>query len=291
MADELYGLPRDEFTKARDERAKRAKSEGERDLAAAIGRLRRPTVAAWLVNQLARQQPERLVELAELGEAMRGAHANLDGAELRRLSGRRRELIAELTGLTRELGEPVSESVGRELEDTFAAALTTPEAARALARGRLASPKELADADKAADPGAVTWPSATPGATPAPKPAAAPRPAERPKEPPAARPATPSSTLLRARAELDRTESAVADAEDRHAAAQRAHDDAAAEETAAHQKVADLRAELVAAERAERDARLRARTARRDREDTDRALREALRRRAVAQDRLAALEP
>lgn len=288
MADELYGLPRDEFTRARDERAKHAKSEGERDLAAAIGRLRRPTVAAWLVNQLARQQPRRLGELAELGEAMRGAHANLDGAELRRLSGQRRELIAELTRLTRELGEPVSESVGRELEDVFATALTTPEAARMLARGRLASPKELAEADKAADPGAVTWPSATPGTTP--KPAAAPRPAERPKEPTAARPATPSSTLLRARADLDRTESAVADAQDRHAAAQQAHDDAAAQEKTAHRKVADLRAELVAAERAERDARLRARTARRDREDTDRALREALRRRAVAQDRLAALE-
>jgi hypothetical protein len=314
-AGALYALPRDEFTRARDDRAKRARADGELELAAAIGRLRRPTMSAWLVNQLARQRPERLDELAELGEALRGAHARLDGAQLRLLSARRREVVAALARLTRELGEragvAVSEAIGRELDDMFATALTTPGGARALASGRLSSAKELAAAAAEAEPGdadeagtaGVRWPSVRPGARPHPAPA---EPAGEPVRPaeratPAERPAPadraeetatrePGPALVRARREKDRTESAVAEAERRQAAARQAHDQAVAEETAAHQAVADRRAELIAAELAERDAHQRARAARRAREDTDRALRDALRRRAVADERLAALQ-
>ncbi|MBO0876782.1 MAG: hypothetical protein J2P19_25690, partial [Pseudonocardia sp.] len=250
----LYALPRDEFTRARDDLAKRARADGDRDLAAAIGRLRRPTVSAWLINQLARQRPERLEELAELGEALRDAHARLDGTRLRRLSVRRRELVATLARLTRELAEQagasVSETVGRELEDMLATALTSRGASRVLASGLLSSAKELADAGADAEPGGLSdpavagqrWPSVEPDARPrtapagpAAEPATPTEPTERP-EAPATR--EPSPALVRARQDLDRTESAVAKAEHRQAAAHRAYEQAAADETAAHKAVA-----------------------------------------------------
>lgn len=143
VADELYTLPRDEFTAARDERARQARSEGDRRLAAEIGRLRKPSTAAWLANQLAREQPDEIQGLVELGDALRRAHSELDGETLRRLSGQRRELVAALAGQARRLGQAeghrISEGVSRELEDTFTAALADPDAARLLAAGLLTS--------------------------------------------------------------------------------------------------------------------------------------------------------
>jgi hypothetical protein len=171
-ADALYALPRADFTPARDERVKEARSAGDKALAASIGKLRRPTVAAWLVNNLARQRPEEITGLAELGEQLRAAHEQLDGAALRRLSEQRRELINALTRTTRELGavggEEVSDTVSRELEGMFTSALTDPDAARALASGRLSSPKELASAST------LDWPATAPGARPQPGPSPAP---------------------------------------------------------------------------------------------------------------------
>jgi hypothetical protein len=173
-ADALYALPRDEFTAARDTRVAEARSSGDRALVTQLRRLRRPTVAAWLVNQLARRRPENLAALAALGESLRDAHQRLDGAELRRLSERRREVVTALgrdvRALGEEAGESVSDSVTRELEGMFAAALADPDVARALASGRLSSPREL---DEAAT---LDWPAVAPGARPRPAPASAPAP-------------------------------------------------------------------------------------------------------------------
>ena len=52
VADELYALTPAEFTAARDERARQVRAAGQRDEAAAIKKLARPTASAWLVNQL-----------------------------------------------------------------------------------------------------------------------------------------------------------------------------------------------------------------------------------------------
>ena len=338
-ADALYALPRDEFTPARDVRVREAKAAGDKPLASQLGKLRRPTVAAWLVNNLARRRPAELAELAALGETMRAAHQQLDGPALRRLSEQRRELVAALGRSVRELaeaaGEEVSDPVSRELEGMFATALADPAAARALASGRLSSPKELASA------ATLDWPAIAPGARPRPLPLRpAPEAGPAPKAGPAAgsapaagfapeavpaagsapeaeavavpagsapeatpargvdsspeaaatAPPAPTPALTRAREELERLATALADAEDRATAAQHDHDEAAAEEAAAHRAVADRRAELIAAEQAEQQARQRARAARRAREDTDRALRDAVRRHGVARDRLTALE-
>jgi hypothetical protein len=163
--DTLYGLARDEFTPGRDGLVKQAKAAGDRELATAIGKLRRPTVAAWVVNQLSRRRPDELAALTELGARLRTAHRELDGAALRELSVRRRELLAELQRTARDVaglaGVTVSDTVGRDLEEMFVAALTEEGSAMALVSGRLSSLKELADAG-------AGWPVTAPGARPRP---------------------------------------------------------------------------------------------------------------------------
>src|SRR4051812_28072853 len=70
-ADALYGLELSEFTPARTELVKRLKAEGERDRAAEIGKLRKPTVAAWVVNRVARESPADVAALLHAGAALR----------------------------------------------------------------------------------------------------------------------------------------------------------------------------------------------------------------------------
>src|SRR6516164_7323209 len=80
-AEELYALSPGDFTAARDERAAQARAAGDRDLAQAIGGLRRPVVSAWLVNQLAREAGDQVAELVALGESLRQAQQDLAGSE------------------------------------------------------------------------------------------------------------------------------------------------------------------------------------------------------------------
>ena len=52
VVDQLYGLPLEEFTKARDAEARRLRAEGDKDAAAAVKALEKPTKAAWAINQV-----------------------------------------------------------------------------------------------------------------------------------------------------------------------------------------------------------------------------------------------
>jgi hypothetical protein len=73
--DRLYGLPLEEFTRARDELARRIRQEGDGALAAEIKQLRKPTLPAWVVNQLARQRELDMQRLLKAGEQLAGAQA------------------------------------------------------------------------------------------------------------------------------------------------------------------------------------------------------------------------
>jgi hypothetical protein len=140
IAADLYGREPDEFVAVRDEYAKRARAAGNRQLAAAVGKLRRPTVGAWLVNLLSRERSDLVGELLALGEELRAAQRNLRGGEMRDLSQRRRRLIAQLK---REAAELVSRDYHRanlpltEVESTLGAALADPEVAELVRAGQL----------------------------------------------------------------------------------------------------------------------------------------------------------
>jgi hypothetical protein len=90
----LYALPRDEFIPARTELARRLKEAGRSDEAAQVAKLRKPTVSAWAVNQLARGEAKTLGELVEAGERLKKAQRS--GKDLRTAAAERRRLIDRL---------------------------------------------------------------------------------------------------------------------------------------------------------------------------------------------------
>src|SRR3954453_7843613 len=94
--DRLYGLPPDEFVGARDELAKQLRSEDRRGEAEQIKALRKPPVAAWLVNQVARERELDVRRRLEAAEALREAQRAGAGefAEARRDETRALERIA-----------------------------------------------------------------------------------------------------------------------------------------------------------------------------------------------------
>ncbi len=143
VADGLYALPPEQFTAARNARAQAAKAAGDKETAARIAALRKPTVLAWLVNLMVRELPDEIAGFLDLGDALREATATLSGPELRQLSGQRHRLVQALVRQARELarqaGYRTTEDVARGLEETLAAALTDPEVAEQLRTGRLTS--------------------------------------------------------------------------------------------------------------------------------------------------------
>jgi hypothetical protein len=132
VADRLYALTPADFTRARDQEARKADSE----VGAAIRRLRKPTTSAWLVNSLVRHHGADVDQLLALGSALREAQEALDGDELRTLSRRRRHVVGELAALASR-DDQVSDSVTREISATLEAALVDERAAAAVRSGRL----------------------------------------------------------------------------------------------------------------------------------------------------------
>jgi hypothetical protein len=160
-AEDLYALSPGDFTAARDERVAQARTSGNRDLARAIGALRRPTVSAWLVNQLVREAGDQVGELLALGESLRQAHQDLAGEQVRELSAQRRRLVAALVTEAKRLAERDGRVAGlqveREVEATLQAALADADAAAAVRAGCLASPLSYAGLGVGDEAGAVSW--------------------------------------------------------------------------------------------------------------------------------------
>ncbi|MDT7536887.1 MAG: hypothetical protein QOI82_472 [Actinomycetota bacterium] len=133
VADELYALPPEDFTAARAAAAK-----ADKTAAKDINALRKPTVGAWLVNTLARHEPDLLDELLALGPALAEAQAKGKGAELRELGEQRRQLVSAVTDQAFQAAdrEPTA-ALRSEVESTLEAALADPATADAVRTGRL----------------------------------------------------------------------------------------------------------------------------------------------------------
>lgn len=140
VADELYAGDPAEFVSVRNQRAKEAKAAGDPALAERIRALRKPTRAATILNR--RAGSRELEELARLGEDLRKAHSALAGADLRKLTRQRQELVNRILQDERSMSEPVA----REVEATLEAVVADPEVAALALAGRLST-----GADSAAD--------------------------------------------------------------------------------------------------------------------------------------------
>ncbi|MEV6252374.1 hypothetical protein AB0L97_03810 [Nocardia sp. NPDC051911] len=143
VARDLYGLAPADFVAARADRAAAAKQSGDKQLAAAIGKLRKPTLTAWAANLLSRAAPEDVAALLRLAAALAAAQRKLSAEQLRELTAQRQQLVnalAEKAGaLAAEHGHPVGENVVREIGQTLTAALADRDVADRLRAGTLAT--------------------------------------------------------------------------------------------------------------------------------------------------------
>lgn len=239
VATELYGLRPDEFTAARNDRAKTVAAD-DREVAARIRELRRPAPAAWLVNQLVRHRPDELEAILELGAEAREAQGRFDAAELAELGRQRRRLVSALAreagALAEELGSPVRTPVLDEVAQTLQAAMSDAAAADAVRTGRLVRALEAVGVE-------VDLSDAVAGG---PAPRSEPAREKRDGDAPGRLSAAASKRAAAAQA---RAERAVADAEERVAAASAALETVEArldESERTHRDLASRRDELEA---------------------------------------------
>ena len=149
VGEELYGLDPNDFVAARNDLVKRLKKEGDKTLAAEVATLKRPTPAAWAVNQLARRHRDDLEELVRLGAALRDAQdralAGDDPGDMRQAGRARRDAVARLAELADRLlverGGAAGAHAGEVTSTLEAASLDAGAGAEVLA-GRLSTELE-----------------------------------------------------------------------------------------------------------------------------------------------------
>ena len=136
--DRLYGLPLDGFVGARDDLAKQLRAEDRREEAEQVKALRKPPVAAWLVNQVARERELDVRRLLDAAEALRKAQAagSEEFAEARRDETHALERIA---GAAREIArrDGSGQAAVDKAMQTVRAAAASDEGRELLRRGRL----------------------------------------------------------------------------------------------------------------------------------------------------------
>jgi hypothetical protein len=240
-ATRLYAMPLDQFISTRKLLAAEARAAGERDVAREVGELRKPSVAAWLVNQLARLDPAPLAGLTSLGDRLRHAQSALRGADLRALARERStvldEAMARVSALAADRAVALSPGVAAELHDTFVAALATAEAGAAVRSGRLVRALSYAGF------GDVDLDEALAGSVPSV--------AGEQARPPAAdleAAPTPDKTTAAQRREAQRREAERDDAEARVAARRAELDDLTRQQATAEGQIAELGEQLEAAQ-------------------------------------------
>ncbi|MEX2662459.1 MAG: hypothetical protein WD227_11050 [Vicinamibacterales bacterium] len=264
--DTLFRLPLEAFTAARNALAKGAGGQ-----APAIKALGKPPIAAWAVNQLYWQDPERYEALVEASTGMRKTHrAVIEGrkGDLR-AAGREHEAVLDAAlkatlALLKDAGQPATDTTRHAILNTLRA-LPSEEPP-----GRLT---------KALTPGGFEMLAGVSAAAPS---------GRAPRKPPAA--ASTAAPAKQGRAAADaKAEREAAKEKERRAAAERAVREAdqrarqaefeaaraTRDDTKAERRLEETRAELEAAQQAFADAENEAARAARARETADRRLRDA----------------
>jgi hypothetical protein len=270
IAAELYASKPDEFVAARDENVRQARAAGRAPLAKAVAALRKPNQSAWLINQLVRDQREAIEELFSFGEELRSAHQRADGSRLQEISAQRRKAEAALVRRARTLGSQagvdVTADMAREVEETLAAALASPDVADEVRSGPLTKPVSYSGF------GTVLT------SVPAPAPAKKPRPAaKRAPVPDSAgqRRERAEQVVVEAREEFEAAELDLAERDAAAAEAARRVEDLGAQVDQLREQLRAVEGELVAADRGARMEERRRDRARKSRDEARRTLDQA----------------
>jgi hypothetical protein len=141
--DDLYGAPLEEFVARRDALAKALKAGGDKDGAAAVKKLPKPTRAAWAVNRLVRDKPDEMRALLDAGEALAGAQKQL-------LGGADREVLRGAADAARRLVEALAAEADADgptqdkVRATLHAATVDGDVREQVAQGRIVKERAAA---------------------------------------------------------------------------------------------------------------------------------------------------
>jgi hypothetical protein len=246
MEERVYAADLDDFVKERAAAAKELRAQGERGEAAAVAKLPKPSVAAWIVNRLARAEPGSMGELLEAGARLREVQLGAgSAADLRDASQAQDDAMRLLMRAAERAGGRATSATLERVRETLHAAALDADLAEQVRRGVLRREQR-----------AVGFPMglAIPEARRRPAPAAAAKPKPKPSRKAAEttraapRDEVGAKRRERAAAGAEKAQAALAEAESGLASAQDSLDAAEAE-------LDDARHAMAAAERREKDAR------------------------------------
>jgi Transposase DDE domain len=155
--DDLYGLPLDRFVPERAALARELRAASRRDEAAAVAALRKPSVAAWAVNQLVRSQPRAIARLLKAGQGLRDAQTKVlagrgRGPNLRTAAEHERTAVDELVKTARGLltsdGHELSTATLDRVGETLNAAALDEDAQQLVRGGWLRAARLRLDAKR-----------------------------------------------------------------------------------------------------------------------------------------------
>jgi hypothetical protein len=150
--DGLFAAPLDEFTSRRNALAKELSGAGDKERAAEIKRLTKPSAAAWALNQLARSDEAGVTELLETADRLRSAQRG-EGGDLRTLNAQVRaqvgKLLNEAQTITESSGRQATQSLKNLITQSLMAAAAEEDAGAALRAGRLTRELEPGGFDSA----------------------------------------------------------------------------------------------------------------------------------------------
>ena len=166
VAGRLYSLPLEDFTRERDAAARELRKAKERDAAAVVAKLPKPTQAAWAANALAREHRDLVDDLLaaadELRAAQEAAVAGKGADALREAAAAERAAVDALMAEAKQLkpgGRKPSGATLEKLRTTLEAVATNDTVRAALDSGRVVEDAEgggawglLAGADVPATP-------------------------------------------------------------------------------------------------------------------------------------------
>jgi len=236
----LYGADLDAFVRERSAAAKELRAEGKRAEAAAAAKLPKPSVAAWIVNRVAREEPDLVGELLDAGARLREVQLGAGSAADLRAAGEAQEaalraVMRQAENVAAERGSATTGTLERVRETLHAAAIDS-DLAENVRRGVLAREQRAVGF-----PAGIAIPDERRRAAPAKRAPAKPAPERaKPKARSQPRDEVAAKRLERAAAAAQRAQETLASADAELAQSRDAFDGAARELDRARQALGDL---------------------------------------------------
>ena len=144
--DHLYSVDLEAFVPERTRVARELRDAGDRSAAEQVAKLKKPTVAAWALNQLARQRRRDVDLLLDAGHRLRqaqeGVVSGADREVFEKAQKTQRDALRRLTQQASQLLGGASSQALSQISGTLRAAAVSEEGRELLARGRFTTPLE-----------------------------------------------------------------------------------------------------------------------------------------------------